>query len=204
MLPCFLLCMWGPFCRYFYLVAGPLQGGNLTRYQQSSTLAASCSASVPLNHVASVPGRGATGAITYILRSIINKNRACSFPQKPGPLARTRMLIFCLRTRSWPPQTPFHSTLAPQFPVPLEPCTRGWSVYHRLSHWRLRVMHKVLEISPGRDHLLVTCKAAASYSSSGGGQPNRILLRTVSRAELSLRDVLDSLRGFIHASPAFA
>lgn len=57
----------------------------------------------------------------------------------PGPLTRTRKLIFCLLTKSWPPQTPFHPTLVPQFPVPTEPCTRDWlAVHHRLSHWRLR------------------------------------------------------------------
>ncbi|KAM6481278.1 hypothetical protein HDV62DRAFT_73862 [Trichoderma sp. SZMC 28011] len=55
----------------------------------------------------------------------------------PGPLTRTRKLNFL--TKSWPPQTPFHPTLVPQFPVPTEPCTRDWlAFHHRLSHWRLR------------------------------------------------------------------
>lgn len=63
-------------------------------------------------------------------------------------------------------------------------------------------MHQVLEISPGRDPLPVTCKAAASDSSSGAGQPNRIILRIREKAQL--QPVLDYLRDFIRASPAFA
>lgn len=62
-------------------------------------------------------------------------------------------------------------------------------------------MHQVLEISPGRDPLPVTCKAAASDSSSGASQPNRIILRI--REKAHLQPVLDYLRDFIHASPAF-
>ncbi|PTB60758.1 hypothetical protein M431DRAFT_502919 [Trichoderma harzianum CBS 226.95] len=83
----------------------------------------------------------------------------------------------------------------------MHPRLAGWLfIIDYLTGWRLRVMHQVLEISPGRDPLPVTCKAAASDSSSGASQPNRIILRIREKAQL--QPVLDYLRDFIHASPA--
>ncbi|KAL6807711.1 hypothetical protein GGI42DRAFT_254439 [Trichoderma sp. SZMC 28013] len=157
--------------------------------------------STALSHVAFVLGRCPRAR----LLRIINRKQSLLVPIKclVHLLVREGSL-FCLPTKSRPPQTPFHPTWVPQFPVPTEPCTRDWlAVHHRLSHWRLRVMHQALEISPGRDSLPVTCKAAASDSSLGAGQPNRIILRTTEKAQLQL-PVLDHLRDFIHASLAFA
>ncbi|KAL7963350.1 hypothetical protein V8C34DRAFT_89762 [Trichoderma compactum] len=193
---------WSALCLMFppfhtVLVLVPLQCGQFgNMLAKLNVWLPLCLGSTALSHVAFVLGRWPRAR----LLRIINRKQSLLVPIKclVHLLVREGSL-FCLATKSWPPQTPFHPTLVPQFPVPTEPCTRDWlAVHHRLSHWRLRVMHQVLEISPGRDSLPVTCKAAASDSSLGAGQPDRIILRTAEKAQLQLL-VLDYLRDFIHA-----